>query len=311
MVPAPVLTQLQAFFQANTRHMLRLTSELRTLLRLFESHGIMALPYKGPTLAVLAYGNLALRTSSDLDIIVHQDDIATVKTLLLAQGYRWKPRLGHLLRARTGSYVRSSYLYDDGFEKLDSTGRSLFAVEMHWTTTPRHTFFPLPPEHVWHDLSQVSLSGRLVPSLPLETLLPLLCINGAKDHWLMLKAVCDVAALVHTHPSIDWDQARHTAHGLGREKCFFMGLSLAQTLLATPLPAPVTRWVEAEPTVRSMSRRVGQRLLQAQQAPLSILSKVLFNMKLRDSLSDKLRYCWFALIHQADRGLTPLIRRQR
>jgi len=53
-------------------HNFFLTKELLELLTLFEAHCIPASPYKGPALAIMAYGNLALRQFSDLNILVHK-----------------------------------------------------------------------------------------------------------------------------------------------------------------------------------------------------------------------------------------------
>ena len=312
-VPEPVLAQLRTFFQANTRRNLSLTGELLALLDLFAAQGIAAIPYKGPLLAAAVYGNLALRTFRDLDMLVHQHDIPAIKSLLLAQGYCWRPHISHLLQARMSLYVRSSYLYDVCFERRDSTGKRLSLVEMHWDTHPRHIFFPLNPEQLWQHLVPFALAGRLVPTLPPEELLPLLCINGAKDHWIWLKALCDVAELVRANPGIEWEKTRHEARILGREKIFLLGLALARELLEVDLPTHVRQWIATEPVVHFMSQQVCQRLLHAPRqhlAPnqrLGSWRKALFNLRLRDSLQDKVRYCWFAIIQQVDQRITTLM----
>ena len=47
-----------------------LTSQLARIIPRFDADGIEALPFKGPTLAALAYGDVGLRVFSDLDILV-------------------------------------------------------------------------------------------------------------------------------------------------------------------------------------------------------------------------------------------------
>jgi len=309
-VPEPVLAQLRTFFQANARHNLSLTGELLTLLDLFAAHGIAAIPYKGPSLAAAAYGNIALRIFTDLDILVHQQDILTIKSLLRAHGYHWKLHIGHVLQARTGRYVRSPYLYHDCFERFDSAGQR-FSVEIHWETNPRHVLFPLNPEPLWQNLSQVSLGGRLVPTIPPEELLPLLCNNGAKDEWLWLKTVCDVAEFIRANPVIDWERTRNSARILGRDKILLLGLSLASELLEVDLSAPVRQWIETEPIVHLMTQQVCQRLFHSFNQQLGILSKMLFHIKLRESLQDKVRYCFFVALYPLTQSLRTLIRREK
>jgi hypothetical protein len=65
---------LRARFEEIARKNLRFTAELIRILNCLESHGIAAIPFKGPTLAESVYGNLALREFSDLDILVRQSD---------------------------------------------------------------------------------------------------------------------------------------------------------------------------------------------------------------------------------------------
>src|SRR5205807_789435 len=127
--------------------------------------------------------------------------------------------------------------------------------------------------------------------------------NGAKDHWIWLKALCDVAELIRANPGIDWEKTRHAACILGRDKILLLGLTLASELLEVNLPVHVRQWVATEPVVNVMSQQVCQRLLHSPKQRLApnqqvgILSKALFNIRLRDSLSDKVRYCWFVILH--------------
>ena len=86
-VPGAVLDDLRQRFLANARHSLLLTGELLRLLPLFADHGVPAIPFKGPTLAVYAYGNLALRQFIDLDLLILPADLARARELLAAEGY--------------------------------------------------------------------------------------------------------------------------------------------------------------------------------------------------------------------------------
>ena len=54
VVPEAVLRQLRDDFHQNAIRNLFLTGELVRLLDVLNSNGIIAVPYKGPTLAVLA-----------------------------------------------------------------------------------------------------------------------------------------------------------------------------------------------------------------------------------------------------------------
>jgi hypothetical protein len=66
-VPAEILSSLREDSLKNSRSSLALTRELLELLALFEDHEISAIPYKGPTLAASAYGDIGLRQFVDHD----------------------------------------------------------------------------------------------------------------------------------------------------------------------------------------------------------------------------------------------------
>src|ERR1051326_5918676 len=76
MMPEPVLKQLRTIFAANRRRNAFLAGELIRIVEIFERSGIPAIPFKGPALAVEAYGDLSLRQFGDLDIIVPKEDVA-------------------------------------------------------------------------------------------------------------------------------------------------------------------------------------------------------------------------------------------
>jgi hypothetical protein len=60
----------RAYYQAQLLRLLRLTSELRTLLTLCQNEGIRVIPRKGPSLALRLYQCLGPRPSRDLDLLI-------------------------------------------------------------------------------------------------------------------------------------------------------------------------------------------------------------------------------------------------
>ena len=60
-VPDSIMKNLGDFFQANARKNLFAISELLRILGLLEEQGIKAIPFEGPVLTSILYGNPALR----------------------------------------------------------------------------------------------------------------------------------------------------------------------------------------------------------------------------------------------------------
>ena len=87
-IPESVLIQLKRQYHKNVHEMLSKTAELIKVNELFTKNGIRALPYKGPVLGMLLYGDLSMRRSSDLDIVVPKDCVSHAEKILIESGYK-------------------------------------------------------------------------------------------------------------------------------------------------------------------------------------------------------------------------------
>jgi hypothetical protein len=297
-VPKAVLAQLRNYFHANAQSNLFLTGELLKLLNLLEAHQIPAIPFKGPVLAASAYGNLSLRQSGDLDILVHERDFMKSKDLLISQGYRptnfTTPEEETYLQSMTGAqeavYLQRNWEYHFRRDRDDVT------VDLHWGVLPKH-FFSLDIECFWERLEPVSLANTIVLNFPPEDLLLLLCMHGAKDCWKQLARLCDVAELIRTQQGIDWERSMEQAGTLGSERMLFLGLRLASDLLGTGLPPEVLQRMQTNPVVKLHAAQVREQLF----CEVDILSgdfkinSFLFHLRVRERLQDKVRCCLYLI----------------
>ena len=150
----PAWEHLQRLFHTNACQNLVLTTELLRLLTLFESHGIAAIPYKGPALAVTLYGDLSLRQFDDLDILIGQQDALEAAALLRAQNYR---PLFSLPPRKRAIFLRREMAF------VHPNGRNI--VELHWGITERHFTFARDAGDFRDRLQPVSLGERTVLGL--------------------------------------------------------------------------------------------------------------------------------------------------
>ena len=86
--PSPIMETLQRHYYRNIAHNLALEDQLSALVRDFRAADIPAIPYKGPTLAALAYGDVGLRVFGDLDILIQEKDVGRAVDLMVARGYK-------------------------------------------------------------------------------------------------------------------------------------------------------------------------------------------------------------------------------
>jgi Uncharacterised nucleotidyltransferase len=295
VLPQAALDQLRQHFHTNVQHNLFLAGTLLKLLRLLEAHDILAIPYKGPALATVAYGHLALRQFADLDLLVHPQDANRAKVLLFAHGYRWphgRPpmRLPRLLKV---------------YELL-SVDRQVL-VELHWALTSATFFCPLDPAPLWARLETVCLLETPVHSLAREDLLLILCIHGAKHHWSRLGWICDVAAVLRVSPQLDWGRCMAQASQCGGKRMLALGLYLAHGLLGASLPEAVERWIQTEAAVPWLAAQVRAELFAATASPPDAWDHPAFYLGLRERLRDRLP-CYVYLVYRA---LLPAVLKNR
>ena len=213
-VPKFFLEQLRDSFYANAAHNTLFARELLSLLRLLETHGIPALPFKGPALAASVYGNPALRQFGDLDILVREHDAERARDFLLSKGYKC---LTQLSPAKSAAFHRARKVY----ELVSHDGKIL--VELHWAITSWTFFFPLKLEHLWERLETGSLEDTALRTLAPEDLLLILCVHGAKHYWSKLGWICDVAELLRAHPGLKWTTLLLQAKQLGGRRILLSG----------------------------------------------------------------------------------------
>jgi hypothetical protein len=278
--PDSIPAALARAFQDNTGNSMALTGELLRLLELFAGKGVSVLPYKGPTLAMSAYGNLALRQFGDLDFLVRKEDALRAQEALLASGFQSGLRLSS---RRRKAYLRA---YDE-FALTGPNGR--FLVELHWAVTRRYFSVPLDIQPFWERAAAVPIGNRAVPAPCADDMLLVLCLHAAKHCWTHLSMVSDIAWLAEAR-DIGWERVLERARGLGAVRMVLLGAELGRRLLDMPLPDAVARRAAADRAVQALAGRVAERMTETPGYDYTILESVLFHMQARERWRDRLRY---------------------
>ncbi len=248
IVPPSQLERLKNGARANALRCLLLTAELIKITDLLRAHGIQAMPYKGPVLAVEAYGDVTLREFDDLDIILRQRDMAKANEVM--QGVGYSPRFPWIFASGRSSVIPGEYNYRDEERRL--------IVELHTEWTLRH--FPIRPDldDLARRLVSVTLSGHEIQTFGPEDMLPILCIHGSKDFWERISWIADISEFVQLHPKLDWDQVFRRAEALRAGRMLSIGLALAASLLAAPLPDDVSTRVQSDTVAAAVASEIAQ-----------------------------------------------------
>ncbi len=292
LFPSDIQADLKAEVFANTERNIVLSKKLLEAIAILQDHGIAALSFKGPTLAVMAYGNLSQRTFSDLDLLVPSDRFLEAKTALMQAGYQSAIASLFLI---TSESQENQLLCELGECPLKSANQTVH-IDLHQRLIAGDFFrltYPFVPA-VWSRHQTITLLNQPIPTLLPEDLLLYLCIHGAKDLWKRLSWIYDVAAVLQSQPGqpeIDWDVLLAKARDHRLEQALWLGLTLTQTLLGIALPAAIESLRQQNFTQRALAQAVLMRLTQSfcvEDQQFSLVERFRFRFQILESPMDRL-----------------------
>ncbi|MFS0870089.1 nucleotidyltransferase family protein [Paenibacillus xylanilyticus] len=225
-IPAAVVEGLRQEYTANTFRMLHLTAEMEQVCTAFNEKGIRSITLKGPALAHDLYGDVSLRTSKDLDILIPFEDVESAEQILVTLGYvskegkrtptvqSWKWREHHIC-------------YKHPLKKTQ--------VEIHWRLNPdsgKETDFEL----LWQRSRFSTYTQTPVRMLEREDLWAYLVTHGARHGWFRLRWLMDIDQMIRSMP-LDVNLLTRRLKAEGRLSIGAQALRLVSVLLNTPLDA--------------------------------------------------------------------------
>ncbi|HEU0298254.1 MAG TPA: nucleotidyltransferase family protein [Longimicrobium sp.] len=279
-VPDEVRAALRTAYARNGRQALALSGRLRVVAEAMEAAGVRALAYKGPALAVRAYGHLALRTCSDLDLLVAPRDVDAAARVLEAGGYHaaWRltPAQDALFRRVDGDYP---FVHGE-------TGE---LVELHCRISSARFCAELPAAELIARARPVPIGGGEVAAPADDDLFLALCLHGAKHRWARLEWLAAAAALAR-RAELDLDGALDRATGIGARRTVLLALLLFRDALGMPPTESIDRTLAADPPLAELAAEARGLWLRADADEYDAPGKVRFNFRLRDGAADRVRY---------------------
>lgn len=274
--PADLRAALADRQQVVARKNLQLAGELARLQGAFDAEAVPVVPIKGPTLAVLAHGDLGARAFSDLDLLVPRVHAAAAAGVLTSNGYSVDPKLVHVLDA-----VRRGARGPMAAELAFTHPERHILVELHLTLDRPYPWprFDLP--ELLARVQRVRVGGREVPTLATDDLLAYLCVHGAKHGWERLGWVADVAWLLARAP-LDGDALLARARPRGLLRILHTGIRLAHERLGAPLPDGVDlgRLGRDDPTAVRLANVAWERVFREHHRARYV-QDALYNLRLR------------------------------
>jgi hypothetical protein len=281
MLPNEIRDAATAFLAYRTQAHADGVSQLLDLLDAFTAAGIVAAPYKGPALAHMVYAEPALRGFRDLDILINEADVPAALALLQRLGYRSQyPEL----RERH----RRAYHRYNGQDVLSAEGR--LPVEPHWQLGQRTLAAPVDVTGMLRRLVPATLGGRGIAVLSGEDALLAAGFHGSKEEWTSLRCIVDMAELLRTSPTLDWDALLFRATRAGVRRMVLLGVWLAHDVLAAEVPPPTLRHIAADTAIVPLANVARAKLFIGGAAERSVFDLSVYRWRMRERLSDRLRY---------------------
>ena len=242
-VPPEIAREIGTQAETLVRENLAIACEALRLQRLFDDAALPVLFVKGAPLAVLAFGNLGLRESQDIDLLVPGKTLPAATTLLERAGYRRFDPPTDI--SDTQFRLLLPLRKDLGFVH-QATG---LQIELHW-----RLFLNA------HAMAEASImaASRVVPltgSTGLRTmgdddLFAYLCMHGALHWWNRLKWIADVNAFLASRPGVEVERLVRAAEARGVGRAAAQALLLCRRLMGTTLPACLTDTLDRSATLR-------------------------------------------------------------
>jgi hypothetical protein len=225
-VPAYVFEELSQLYKMNTFQMLQLRAEMEHIGELLIENQIRLLFLKGPVLAAELYGDLSLRTSCDLDILVPLSELEQTEKILVNYGYEkddyiqtvlgdWKWRHHHVT-------------YHHPLKKIK--------VEIHWRLNPGPGKEP-SFEDLWERKREIKASINQLYYLGKDDLLFFLITHGARHGWARIRWLLDINQIIEQEP--DWKRTLSLLEHYSNIRLGGQAIILASELLNSHIPGEI------------------------------------------------------------------------
>ena len=231
-LPSDVYQQLRQSYYQNSARNLRLYHELGQILeRLNESH-LPVIVLKGAFLAVSVYPNPALRSMTDLDILMQTQHIPAAINGLKYLGYR--PAIP--------PWVNSM-----GFHVVLGAPECTASLEIHWDLTTPNDHYQIPADELWARAVPIEIGSSQALALCPEHLIMHLCEHTAINHLFMqgLRSLVDIDRTVrHYRHDLDWEIITSLSSAWGLQKAVALTMFVCRQYLDTPVPKSVLENLE-------------------------------------------------------------------
>ncbi|HTY56221.1 MAG TPA: nucleotidyltransferase family protein [Candidatus Binataceae bacterium] len=194
------------------------------LLRLFDQAGIPAIPLKGMALAESLYGDLTLRVSDDIDILIPRASAGRAIELIATLGYRAESAQWSIGRLLT-SFIEYPFVREGSAYAHD--------LDLHWGVLWWRPLDKGAVEDLWMEARSTTVLGVRAYAMSPEWEFLFLAAHAARDAWLGLKWLADIQQAC-ARGGIDWDRVWEKAERFEWQEVLELTASVCNYLVGPP-----------------------------------------------------------------------------
>jgi hypothetical protein len=191
---------LKNMVENNRLQMMQKTVRLVQIIKLFENAGIPVIALKGPALAYQLFGDVGMRSSWDLDILVKPEFLAKAVEVLKGLNYH-NMFLQNALTTKQWQYSIRHFHHFTFFNDNN-------CVELHWRLMHLEHLSDLTNEDLWLQPKQIELAGAAINVLNDQCELAHLAAHGASHSFFRLGWLYDLSVFRTAHKN-DFDTFYH------------------------------------------------------------------------------------------------------
>jgi len=258
-----------------------LALEQAALISAMEDSGVQSMALKGPVLSVIAYEDVSVRPSADIDLLVRERDLVHARDVLLHEGFApFYPTGSELALSRRGHALEFA--------------KGKIKVELHSQLLSRHLALTIDSDtNLWSSSRMVECGGRAIRTLGPEHTMLFHCAHGTKHRWSRMKWLLEVAQLwdrLSEDARIDLFERAEACHAT---RVLKLGLGLALTAFSEETPSgEVPGTAQPKPHAQLLERLgvTGERLGTTSVDSIgdSDIETILFWIRSRERTRDQL-----------------------
>jgi hypothetical protein len=221
-----VMTALKKKSMQSTGHSLKLSSELVRIAGILNEQEIRFLSLKGPLLSLALFGDMNIRISKDLDLMIDLADLERTDKLLIESGYR------RIMPSEipTGKSRAIFFKNNHHYSYMNDLHVN---IELHWKFD--YLVFDTAFSRIWEARRTLQVNRTQFYVMNAEEEFLYYVYHGAGHGWNRLRWLSDVAEMIDSN-NFDWSIIIKRADQLQMKHALFQAMILCRELMNTTIP---------------------------------------------------------------------------